>query len=508
MSIQPETFPILTPGQMNPFNQALSAGLDTYQNIQKAAYSAPLMQSEIYKNQAMPLQAMTTLLTNPYTASLFSQEQKDSMINTINRMTSGMSATNGQANQPGPLHQIFNSIFGGSSGSSNVPQGTFSGGNSTNAYEYDSNGNNVKATPDEVNRTANSGNNTSITTVPPSGSSGGDVTNQQADIPLRVYNGPQSVAPGNNVSANGPYNSNMPSPVNVGGVSPNTQNAWMAKALPESQQGITLGAEKSATAKGAETAAAGEAKTYQDLLNTSFKLADTNQQAQRGLVSFKNDYDNAKLKGLPLTIGEQVFGNWVKNIDPNTAAAASNAASYVLASAQGLGPSTGKSTKYMTQLIENAKLTPEMPVETVNQKYPILMTISDRAQEQNNFYKTLVQHGITNPYEMENEWFNYNKEYPLINDKNQVLRSNLNKGNEFLNREYQGGSQDTSIPFQSNLAPNPNLSPNAKIISQRPLPTFTSQKSFQTWYAGQNKDMQDGIKERLRLNELAKSENQ
>jgi hypothetical protein len=54
MQLPVQQFPILTPGQMNPYNQAVQSGLEAYTKNIQAAYAKPEIESKISSTLPSP----------------------------------------------------------------------------------------------------------------------------------------------------------------------------------------------------------------------------------------------------------------------------------------------------------------------------------------------------------------------------------------------------------------------------------------------------------------------
>ncbi len=175
MQIPVQQFPILTPGQMNPYNQALSQGLETYMNLVKAQYEPLRIKSEaaskLAYSQLMGPQFMAKLLGNEHILANTPnpQEKVNSLYGAVQNAGNISNGTQGGGGLLDSLSNWYhNRVKGGSSSgseagapqqfsppaSSNVipgQQGTEYPGSSSDASTYDKNGNNIVATPNQVN---------------------------------------------------------------------------------------------------------------------------------------------------------------------------------------------------------------------------------------------------------------------------------------------------------------------------------------------------------------------
>lgn len=98
MQIPVQQFPILTPGQMNPFHQALQGGLDTYMNMTKAAYAPLTMQADAaskltYANLMGP-QFLAKLMGNEDILANLSPDQRDAALKKIYQAGAGQGMGN------------------------------------------------------------------------------------------------------------------------------------------------------------------------------------------------------------------------------------------------------------------------------------------------------------------------------------------------------------------------------------------------------------------------------
>lgn len=178
MQLPVEQFPILTPGQMNPFHQALQTGLENYQQNMKTAYMPYALQADIASKQAysqnLQRQIAAQALTSPAAASMTT----DQITNLLNMVQGGGNQRQivglpGQSNGPGGGFFDWLKSFGSGGQStsapapapqaapqapvdnSQAPQTTSSGTGANSGYEFNSDGTNKVATPQEVDDTAN-----------------------------------------------------------------------------------------------------------------------------------------------------------------------------------------------------------------------------------------------------------------------------------------------------------------------------------------------------------------
>jgi hypothetical protein len=98
MEIPVQQFPILTPGQMSPFNQALTSGLEMYGKTNKALYDPMKMKAEAASKMAyanlMGPQFLAKAMGNENLLANLTENQKTQGLNTIYQAGSGQ-AQNG-----------------------------------------------------------------------------------------------------------------------------------------------------------------------------------------------------------------------------------------------------------------------------------------------------------------------------------------------------------------------------------------------------------------------------
>jgi len=114
---QAQPLPILEPGQMNPFNQAIQSGLNTFQQGIKSAYLPQGLQSDIEKKQAyteymknMPMQYVSSVLSNPQLVPFMSNEQRSGLIDMLARRANATAQPEKLHTKDGLLNWIKNSF--------------------------------------------------------------------------------------------------------------------------------------------------------------------------------------------------------------------------------------------------------------------------------------------------------------------------------------------------------------------------------------------------------------
>lgn len=165
MQIPVQQFPVLTPGQMNPYHQALQSGLETFGNITQAAYAPKKLQADIasklaYANLMGP-QFLAKLMGNENILPNIPDAQKQSILGllinagTTAKVTPPANPTSTENNnQNGLLQSLEKTYHDFIKNNSNQPQNN----NANSEYSYDQNGNNIIASPDEVNQAGNQSN--------------------------------------------------------------------------------------------------------------------------------------------------------------------------------------------------------------------------------------------------------------------------------------------------------------------------------------------------------------
>lgn len=79
MQLPVQQFPVLSPGQMNPFNQAFQSALDSYSSLTKNQYLEPKLQSDILSKAAYaaysPYSSLAKAMENPLVVGSMSNDQ-------------------------------------------------------------------------------------------------------------------------------------------------------------------------------------------------------------------------------------------------------------------------------------------------------------------------------------------------------------------------------------------------------------------------------------------------
>jgi hypothetical protein len=243
--------PIATPGQMNPFNQALTSGLDTYQNMMKAAYTPAQTQANINAKNAYAQnygrQMLSTILGNPLAVSSMSDDQFKNLLNQFS--TQGNLSGNGSSYNPvgqtesKGLGGIWDNLMEKVGLKNPSPMSNPSSSPSSSAGSVDM-GANDKASPEEVQDIANNGNSA--------------YQNQsQPNVPQGTPSNGQSL-----------------------------RDAYIAKNFPGSPQGIEAQA-KIETAVGSAKA---ENDLWKERVDQTGKVIDDSQKSISAIESMQNIY--------------------------------------------------------------------------------------------------------------------------------------------------------------------------------------------------------------------------
>lgn len=400
MPIGVQQFPILTPGQMNPFNQALSSGLDTYQNMMKAAYTPATTEANINSKNAysqnVGRQMIATVLSNPLAVSQMSDEQFKSMVNQVaNPQTMGAGMMHGGVTGGQPQSSGIGGLWDGllvKTGLKDAPQAQPSGTVPDSQYSgnsgmtYDANGNNVVGNVDDaLNRSSGGGSN--------------------------VPQGTQA-APTQGSSL---------------------KDAYIAKNFPGTPQGI----EAAQRLQGAKTAASTEGASYQKYRDNIYTTSNSAQMALNDLNDFHSNYQQATAKG-PLTKIPLV--NKLAQLDPNYQTAMNDANNLVV----NLAPvllAGGKQTDAGRDLIKNAKIDPSLAPSAEQHVFEKQSMILNRMSENDPFVAEMEKYGIKDVNQQRSAFLDYNRKYPLVDKNGTLFKSNLNKYKEYIANNYGGGGQ-------------------------------------------------------------------
>lgn len=424
MQLPVEQFPILQPGQMNPYNQAFQSGLGTYQNIMQNAYYPLTQSADIASKQAyaqyLPNQIASSILSNPYALAFISSQPggKDK----INQLVQQASSPGGTSNAVLPGKgatpwQNFNNFLpdglkqtvGGQYGNMTPTPGS----NDNSGMRYDSQGNNITATPDQVNQII-------------------DTNNQGAGA-----------------SAPQPQTQDIPSSdlVNSSGAGLNMTDTMYAKAFPLSQPGIQLAAQ--------QTAAQTTAKNNADMLAAQQKKASSEGDAANTLIKSADDFDKAykssrfarsPLAALPYSEYYPIPGRGAVG----TAKTASQIAATQLAENL-FGNDGGKLTNYKEKLAQQMKFSPGMAPETEQYAVQSTKAMAARVKEHQDFINYMQSKGVTDPNKIQARWIQYNWERPAWDSVNsQPIKENLNSYKDYLDDIAHGRPGDFhSAEYQS-----------------------------------------------------------
>ncbi len=169
MPIPVQQFPILTPGQMNPFHQALQSGMENYQNNMKTAYMPYAMQAEINAKQAYAnnygRQMASQVLSTPGALDRMNPQQINGLLDMMTRTTSGsqrpLVGLPGESGGPG-FFSGLRSLFGGGQaeqqqGGQPGQQPAMNNNGDNSGMAFNSDGTNQTATNAEINQAGRQG---------------------------------------------------------------------------------------------------------------------------------------------------------------------------------------------------------------------------------------------------------------------------------------------------------------------------------------------------------------
>lgn len=417
MPIGVQQFPILTPGQMNPYNQALSSGLDTYQNMMKAAYTPATTQANINAKNAyaqnVGRQMIATVLSNPMAVASMDDSQFKALLGQVTNPASGLPGMGAGTNSGG---QQTSSGIGGmwdklmqNVGLKDAPAATEGQPtpqtNSSNAYDYNADGTNVKASPEMVNDIANNGNNA--------------YQNNSANVPQ----GTSPISGGSSDQRS------------------NIKDAYIAKNFPGTPEGIAA----SGRIKAAEVAASTGGTAYQTYRDNVYTSSNSAQNALNDLKDFHANYNKAWAKG-PLT--NVPILKQLSQLDPDYQSAVNDANNLVV----NLAPvllAGGKQTDAGRALIKNAKIAPDLAPDSESHVFQKQSLILNRINENDTFASELDKRGIKDVNQQRSAWLDYNRKYPLVDKNGNLINQNENKYGEYISNTYGGaepnqGSQQGS----------------------------------------------------------------
>lgn len=170
MQIPVQQFPILTPGQMNPYHQALQGGLEMYGKMNEAKYAPQKAQADIASKAAYatysPYSYLSKAMNDPGFLAILSKNPK--ALSAITKKMSEIptdpyaSIRENKSNSPNLWTNLKRMVGIDNSPQQqipqqNVPQGTMppqvqGQGSNNSGYEYDAQGNNVRATDAEIDQ--------------------------------------------------------------------------------------------------------------------------------------------------------------------------------------------------------------------------------------------------------------------------------------------------------------------------------------------------------------------
>ncbi len=406
--LQQRDFPILTPGQMNPFNQAFQSGLQTYGDVTKASYLKPQMEADInYKNtlaQMQPYNYLSKALSDPFIVAQMAKnpEQFDKIINTMSNIpVRGADQPHQQNNsQPGFLTQLWNKVTG-----------------QENQMPVQNTPENNASPPQSFN--ANPQANDPLNSIP---------KNQQN------YATPYSPTPSGSINLADPSMNAAHYDYSQGGKYPEL-NIKMAKLNPSQEQ-------KNAEQQQKEEVTA-QSELWKDRMKEEGKKVDSNQDALTTVRSMKSLYDDLN----PLEKGV-VFGK-----GPAVSSGAQSLDR--LAKVQ----STQNIRALQSQHITNAdfiigdKLKANRGLNEASFKEAIAYSeaLSLRGKQRQRFMAEAKKHMPIEQADM--MWSNFIEQHPLFNTKTQKLIPENYKISPFNTEKNNAGSYKGGSPATGNDVP-------------------------------------------------------
>jgi hypothetical protein len=486
-------FPVLTPGQMNPFNQAFPAAMQAYGDIQRNAYLPSQLQADILSKSAYatyaPYSYIIKGLTDPMILANMTPDQINKQVQSLANIPSNpldAMRNNFRNNQPGPLSQLWHSIFG-------------EGSQSPQAQTYNSVPQALAANPGAKQQLKQTGQ----YTLPGPSSVTPQLINATSNQPPTSSNYKGS---SNGVDYSDPMMNANHKDYSEGGKYP-ARNVAMALKLHS--------AEKKAADEAALKGAGEGAKVDIDEMNKLSKEAATNSTSGFNLLlnatKFKDAYDKAWATG-PL-FDLPIFDK-ISTFDPKAVEAAnySNNAGVEMASKL-FG---NKISDYREKLGQQIKFQPKMPKEAVHDVFEGIQAESQRLEENSDFVdyaqNTL---GINDPKKIRNAWFDYNRDVPFWDIKTQKpIPSTPGQYKDYLNNKlgnkYNNQNANTQININQQYSSEvgnqkTNLSGSAlslvKDFEKNGLPSFDSPQHYKAWFNRQPQLTKDAIREYLRRKE-------
>jgi hypothetical protein len=500
MQLPVQSFPILQPGQMNPFHQALQTGLANYNQNMQSAYAPLKMQSEIAAKQAYAdnyqKQIIATALSNPDAIALYGMDGVKKMAAQLQAMSqSGSVPTPGgkQDGSPGEgAWSAFKSFLTGgdkSSGSGSTGGGAtggYTGSSNTNSYS------NTRASADEVSRQANNmpddiknydDNAPQATNVaqPPvnrqqqsyAAVTGNDYDQAsqawanspegRADTQKKGYvdtpprdqlmnwwknQGQQQAAPAQQMSVG---STDSPSALNVdtdnidlsdpemntyGDLGSKVQNAAYAQKHPSAKLDALREKQKASI----NAAAGQEAKSYQDMRTAAQKETVSAGDLLNDASKFVNAYNKSTISGRLLKIPGM---NYVAGFDPKTIESMNAANKMAIDTAANLFGS--KISDYREKLAQSVKLQPDMPPSAVNDIHRNIVSEATRMREHDDALQYMKQKGIKDPNQMANFWIDYNIDRPFIDFQNRIpIKANEGSFKQYIDKRLSTGQRDVN----------------------------------------------------------------
>lgn len=365
---------------MNPWNQALSSGLDTYSNMTKAAYQPEVVKSQIASKNAYAdnatRQMLATVLGNPMAVAAMDKPQFQQILSQLSQSGAGQKA----AEQPGFLTQMWNKVTG-----QEVPQ-------------------NVPRRTNEA--------------VQDIGGSGIMMPRPQSaplqNEPYQSTGAGQAIA--DQVGKDHPYlnPTSKETPTASGTSWENMQDAYIAKNFPGTPQGIAAaGRISAAEAEGKKTATAQSAG-----MDELQKRAAHESQNARTLVldaeKFHKAFSKAWIKG-PVT--EYTPFKQAAKFDSNTVKAMNSANNMAVSLASQLFGN--RQSDYREKLAQTLKLGTTMTNDSEKSVFTGIKAMGERTKQFDNFVQYAKDKGMKDYNKIENLWYNYNNDKPFYDVENE-----------------------------------------------------------------------------------------
>lgn len=436
MQLPVEQFPVLGPGQMNPYHQALQTGLEGYQNNMKTAYMPYALQADIASKQAyaqnLSRQIASTVLSNPMTvASMMGTDAgKAQMANLIQQITSGPSQigtplpgqdTGQVANQGGGAWDKFTSFLKGDN--VNTP--------SAQVSDY------LKNNPDKAQQLATQGQTVVGGTNPgyDSDAKGSNIVSPSSEVKKIADNVPPGV----------------PTTTTGSPATDDLYNAALAKMFPLSQQAIERKAKSAATTEAATAPIDINKETQKEKINIKSKALQVGENEanaitsealayQKNLDAFHNSYMQSILRG--------PYGGGVLAAFGPESSKMSNPGSQLQVSAASTAFGN-RITNAKLSLAKQLKLDAKMKPEAELAGYNRLSALNNRQQEYGDFLQYAEDHGVSDISKIRNMFNDYNRDLPVYDGKEDKVIDNLGKYPQYIDKQLGKSSKNRTYNPQT-----------------------------------------------------------